>query len=131
MPFSLQQDSGSGVVVGTCTGMLNAADARKGAATFWANPAWSGSPVVWDFRAAQFDAPASEIRDMARFILENQPPTPPPRVAFVTTRDVDFGLARIFEVHREHPATIFRVFRDFDEAVSWAKGHGSTEQERA
>ena len=131
MPFSLQLEPASGVVVGTCTGMLNASDARKGATTFWANPDWSGRPVVWDFRAAQFDIHAPEIRDIAQFILENQPPAPPPRVAFVTTRDVDFGLARIFEVYREHPTTSFRVFRDLDEAMSWAMGHGLTEQERA
>ena len=131
MPFSLQLEPGSGVVVGTCSGMLNASDARKGATAFWANPDWSGRPVVWDFRAAQFEVHAPEIRDVAQFILENQPPTPPPRVAFVTERDVDFGLARIFEVYREHPATSFRVFRDFEEAMSWAMGHGSIEKERA
>ena len=62
---------------------------------------------------------------MARFILDNQPAVPPPRVAFVTIRDVDFGLARIFEVYREHPATSFRVFRDYDEAMAWAMGDGS------
>ena len=49
----------------------------------------------------------------------------------MTTRNVDFGLARIFEVYREHPATSFRVFRDFDEAMSWAMGHGLTEQDQA
>jgi len=131
MPFSLQLEPGSGVVVGTCTGPLNAADARKGALAFWEKPEWNGRPVVWDFREAQFDIHAPEIRDVAQFILDNQPPSPPPRVAFVTIRDVDFGLARIFEVYREHPATTFRVFRDFDEAMAWAMRHGSIEMERA
>jgi len=131
MPFLLRLEPGSGVVVGTCTGPLNLADARKGAMTFWSNPEWSGRPVVWDFRNARFDIHAPEIRDVAQFILDNQPPAPPPRVAFVTIRDVDFGLARIFEVYREQPATTFRVFRDYDEAMAWAMGHGSIVGERA
>lgn len=131
MPFSLKLEPGSGVVIGTCSGQLSVTDARKGAVTFWANPEWVGRPVVWDFRAAQFDVRAPEIRDVARFILDNQPPTPPPKVAFVTSRDVDFGLARIFEVYREHPATSFKVFRDFEEAMAWAMGRGSIERERA
>jgi hypothetical protein len=36
-------------------------------------------------------------------------------------RDLDFGLARMFEAFREHPATTVRVFRGFDEALSWAR----------
>ena len=125
MPFLLRLEPGSGVVVGTCTGALSVTDARRGAVTFWSNPEWTGRPVVWDFRSAQLDVHPPEIRDVAQFILDNQPSTPPPRVAFVTSRDVDFGLSRVFEVYREHPATIFKVFRDFDEAMEWATGRGS------
>jgi hypothetical protein len=122
-------DPGSGVVIGTCSGILNATDARKGAAAYWANPDCTGRPVVWDFRSARLDVHPPEIEALARFILESQPPAPPPRVAFVTARDVDFGLSRMFEVHREHPATLVKVFRDYDEAVRWAMEHRPTAKE--
>lgn len=131
MPFSLHMDPGSGVVIGTCSGILNVTDARKGAAAYWATPEWSGRPVVWDFRSAQLDVHPPEIDALAQFILESQPPTPPPRVAFVTGRDVDFGLSRMFEVHREHPATLVRVFRNYDEALRWATAHRPSAKERA
>jgi hypothetical protein len=42
----------------------------------------------------------------------------------VTARDVDFGLVRMFQVIRQHPSTQVQVFRDYEEAVSWARSAG-------
>ena len=39
----------------------------------------------------------------------------------MTARDVDFGMARMFEAFRGHPATQVHVFRDHEEASSWAR----------
>ncbi len=121
MPFSLRVEPETGIVIATCTGALALADAKKGAAAFWENPEWGGRPIVWDFRSARLDVTGAEVREMAQFILENQPQSPPSRVAFVTSSDADFGLGRMFEVLREHPSTQVRVFRDYAEAVSWAR----------
>jgi hypothetical protein len=90
------------------------------AAALWGTPGWSGKSAVWDFREARFELDASDIQDIARFILRSQPATPPSRVAFVTARDVDFGMARMFEAYRADPRTEFRVFRSYDDAVHWA-----------
>jgi hypothetical protein len=46
-------------------------------------------------------------------------------VAFVTGRDPDFGLARMYEMLSEQPSTEVRVFRDYDEAVAWARSDGA------
>jgi hypothetical protein len=121
MPFSLSFEPESGLVIVTCSGSLGVNDARMGAAVFWNGPEWSGKPVVWDLRSAQLDVRGADVQEIARFILERQPETPPPRVAFVAGRDVDFGLMRMFQVYRQHPATQVRVFRDYEEAVSWAR----------
>ena len=77
--------------------------------------------VVWDFREAQFDISSSDTQKIAKFILESQPEPPPLKIAFVTGRDVDFGMARIFEVRRQDKRTDFRVFRDYEEAINWAR----------
>jgi hypothetical protein len=45
-------------------------------------------------------------------------------MAFITQRDADFGMARVFEAYREDPATDFRVFRDYDEAIRWLRAAG-------
>jgi hypothetical protein len=121
MPFSLSFDPENGLVIATCSGTLGVNDAREGAEALWSNPEWSGKPVVWDLRTAQLDVRGTDVQEVARFILQRQPKAPPPRVAFVTGRDVDYGLMRMFQVYRNHPATHVRIFRDYEEAVSWAQ----------
>src|SRR5438552_355702 len=125
MSFSLRIEAETGIVIATCSGALALNDAKEGAAAFWSIPEWSGKPIVWDFRLASLDVTAPEVAEMARFILERQPPTPPSKVAFVTASDADFGLGRMFETFREHSSTQVRVFREFDEAVSWARSRGT------
>jgi len=121
MPFSLSFEPEKGLVIAVCSGALNVHDALMGVAVFWNSPEWSGMPVVWDLRTAQLDIKGTDVQEIARFVLQRQPETPSPRVAFVTGRDVDYGLARMFQVYRQHPSTQVRVFRDYEEAVSWAR----------
>ncbi|MCW8131421.1 MAG: hypothetical protein KIS92_13815 [Planctomycetota bacterium] len=120
MAITIRIDPETGLAMATCTGVLLVADAREGAAALWHTPGWPGRAVVWDFRDARFEISPAEIREIAHFVLRDQP-SRPRRVAFVTPRDVDFGLARIFEALREDPPTEFNVFRDFDQAVAWAR----------
>ena len=121
MPFSIFFESQADLVVATCSGTVQMNDATLGAVVMWDNPEWSGKPIVWDLRSARLDVRGSEVREIADYILKHQPTIPPPKVAFVTARDVDFGLARMFQTIRQHPDTQVEVFRDYEEAVSWAR----------
>src|SRR5882672_3439172 len=97
MPFKIAIEPETRIAIATCTGELGFDDAKKGAATLWANPEWGGKAAVWDFRAARLVVSTPEIRETAKFILESQPAVPPARVAFVTERDLEFGLLRMFD----------------------------------
>ena len=121
MTVSIQIEPETGMAIATCSGVLRLSDAQEGATALWKTPGWSGRSVVWDFREAQFDMSSSDTRNIAQFILTHQPATAPSKVAFVTQRDVDFGMARVFEVYREDPRTSFWVFRDYEEAICWAR----------
>ncbi len=121
MLVSIQIEPETGIAIVTCSGVLRLNDAHEDAAALWKTPGWAGRSVVWDYREAQFDLSSSDIRDLAQFILQHQPATPPSKIAFVAGRDFDFGMSRMFEVFREDPGTAFRVFRDYDEAISWAQ----------
>lgn len=121
MPVSIQIEKDSGVAVVTCSGLLRFDDARQAAEELWKAPDWPGVSAVWDFRASQFDVSASDVREIARFILAHQREPPPERMTFVAPRDVDFGLARMFEAFRYDPRTSFCVFRDHYEAIVWAR----------
>jgi len=126
MPFSIRLEPETGILIATCAGSLDLGDAEQGVRAVWENPEWSGKPILWDFREARLDFTTPDVRQLAQWVLEGQPSTPPARVAFVTARDVDFGLVRMFEVFREHPATEVRVFRDYGDAVFWVRGVGPT-----
>jgi hypothetical protein len=122
MTVSIRVEPKTGVAIATCTGLLGSDDARDGVVALWEHPEWPGRAAVWDFRTAKFDLSFMDVRDTALFVLERQPDSPPARVAFVTARDVDFGMARAFEAFRDDPRTELNVFRDFDEALRWARG---------
>jgi hypothetical protein len=121
MSTSVQWDPEAGVAVVAVTGRLGVNEAKGGASTVWQTPGWRGHPVVWDLRGAELDFSTADVRVIARFVLDRQPDPPPSKVGFVVARDLDFGLARMYEVFREHPATELRVFRDLDEAMAWAR----------
>lgn len=121
MPVAIQIEAETGIAIASCCGVLRLHDAQTGASALWRTPTWNGTAAVWDFRAAEFDLTPPEVREIARFILEQQPAPPPSKIAFVTQRDVDFGMSRMFEVFRADPNTALRVFRDYDEAISWAR----------
>jgi len=120
--FSLRRASDPDVTIATCAGALDLNEARAGAEAIWSNPVYRANPVVLDFREARLSVSAADIRSLADFILAEQPSSGrPPRLALVAPGDLDFGLSRIFAAYRDHPSTEIEVFRDFDEAVTWAQ----------
>lgn len=121
MPVSIQIDPETGIAIATCSGALRLTEAREAATELWETPGWPGRSAVWDFRSAEFDFSSSDAWEIAQFILQHQPTPPPAKMAFVTQRDLDFGLSRMFGAFREDPRTEFIVYRDYDEAISWAR----------
>ena len=119
MPFTVKIDPRSGIALGAFSGACDAEAARQALTELWSTPRWNGQAALWDVRSARLDVTPEDVRSFAQYILSNQPATPPSRVAFVTGEDLDFGLMRMLEVYRTHPATETRVMRDYDEALAW------------
>ena len=120
MTLSIRLGLEDGIIVARCTGALGMKDAQETAPLIWNREDFAGLPIVWDFREATLDVQPKDVRELAQFILSRQP-TPPPRVGLVISRDVDYGFSRMFEVFREDASTEVRTFRDFDEALLWAR----------
>lgn len=70
-----------------------------------------------DFReVAGMEFGPKDVRDFA----ERDIFSPRAHRALIVKNDVQFGFARMFEIHREMKGeTGIRVFRDFDEALDW------------
>lgn len=79
-----------------------------------------GLPRMWDFRQADLSSwTQDEIRAMAES-LNTRRDGPATRVAALVSRDIEFGISRIFEVLAEDLSTDqFDVFRLETDAVGW------------
>ena len=115
---TIDTDSVKGVVVGTVSSPLTLEDIREAAAAVWRDVEAPRIRVLWDLREARFTLSTSEIRDLAEFAKEHSP-FAQLRMAFVVTRDLEFGLLRMFEVFREARSVRTAVFRDMEKALAW------------
>jgi hypothetical protein len=82
MPISISMEPATDVAVVAASGALSREDAEKAAQALWATREWNGRAAVWDFAAAHFDVSPLELRNVAQFILDDQP-DPPPHDAIV------------------------------------------------
>jgi hypothetical protein len=79
----------------------------------------SGMGRLWDFTEADLTSlNAATIQAMAQYSLRFPPGINDVKVAFVASRDLEFGLSRMFEMTSKAKTPI-HVFRGMDEAESW------------
>ncbi len=79
----------------------------------------NGMGRLWDFRDADLSSLESNtIFDMAQYSLKFPSGVNDVKVAFVASRDVEFGLSRMFEMS-SNSKTPISVFRTMDEAEKW------------
>ena len=65
---------------------------------------------------AKFDLTSAEVRQASR----NTVFSPRARRAFVVKNDLQYGLARMFELYRDLAGEVgIRIFRSWDEALDW------------
>lgn len=115
---TIDMDSVEGVVVGTGSGRLTLEEIREAAETVWTAFEGPRIRVLWDLRDAQFTLSLDDIRALAEYAKQNSPFSQL-RMAFVVARDLEFGLVRMFEAHREAENARTAVFRDRQQALGW------------
>ena len=72
---------------------------------------------LWDFRKARFNLNNEDIKKVARQAKAAE--KKPGKVAMLTSEDLSFGLARMYEAYRSSPIVSLQVFRDESKAVDW------------
>jgi hypothetical protein len=79
----------------------------------------TGMARLWDFRDADLSFLRSEtIAEMGSYSLKYSPGIRDVKVAFVTRRDLEYGLTRMFEMLAEAETPV-GVFRDLAKAETW------------
>ena len=72
---------------------------------------------LYDLNECRLELTSEDIRSLADLSRPLDPSQS--RVAIVATKDLNFGLARMHAVFREHDEFSIRAFRDEDEAIRW------------
>lgn len=75
---------------------------------------------VWDLRECRLENVSSDaVREFAMFVTVQWTAFgTPPKGAVVVSRDLEFGLSRLFTSYLDERSD-FRIFREMDEAIEW------------
>lgn len=118
MPAFYKIDKERRVVLSSGAGVLNRADIQGHMDRLSSDPDFDPNySQILDFtHLAGVDIGPEDVRQFAQRNIFS----PQSRRAFVVKDDLQFGLARMFEIHRElNGETGIRVFRTIDEALDW------------
>jgi hypothetical protein len=88
------------------------------------HPRWKpGNLILLDHRALETDEiTLSGIEDVSAYFKSIAPELGDGKIALVMKREIDFGIARAWELFTEYDVDIkIHVFRQLEKAISWLK----------
>ena len=102
------------------TGSLGSKEILDAFETVVANNKYKkGMGRLWDFREADLSSLTTDtVKQMAQYSLKFPPGINDVRVAFVTSRPLEYGLSRMFEM-ASRAKTPISVFESIEEAQKW------------
>jgi hypothetical protein len=122
MAIETRIDRSADIRIHTASGELTFDELRATLQALYSSPDFRPEQhVLWDLREAVLTRfSLAEVRDIADLVAEHRGTADPARAALVVSRDVDYGMARMFEqVLAGGSETNVRVFRDLQEAMAW------------
>jgi hypothetical protein len=121
MPIETVIDREIGIIARTVTGKFTFQEVKVAFEELLRHPHLEEDMrSIWDFRTAESLNPQEQdIIKMAKYFL-NSPDIPEvPKVAFVVSHDLAYGISRMFEAHAIHVPVKFEIFRNYDDAMKW------------
>ena len=121
MPMTTRFDLETGLRFHTITGEVTLEGIREWLMETYAHPDFkAGQHAVWDLTEAHGSVSRKEIRSLAAAVSEAFPGAEQVKVALIVSREVHYGISRMYEQILDEDAPIrIGVFRDRDEALIW------------
>lgn len=122
MAIITEFDSNSGLRIHTVTGSLSFDTLTGILAELYQDPRFrADQDVLWDLREASLaEFTADEVRRVIDLVRDNWATEGTPHAALVVAREVDFGMARMYELQLSDLSTgKVQVFRDIEAAGEW------------
>jgi hypothetical protein len=125
MPFNYSIHLDQNLIRQTLWGTVTATELRDLAAAMWADPDYRKKlDILADLRDAQIQIPYDQMVEYTQF-LSGQSDIG--RQAIVVGRQLEFGMARMYEQLTEHGVARkdLRVFFSLEDAERWLQSEGS------
>jgi len=121
MPITKQFDSTKILTTFKCDGDLSFREIVGSMKDFYGgidNP--PTKKLIWNLRNATiWSLTMEELKAIAQLSVENEGLMKGGKTAVVAPKDIDFGLARIYQAHTVGSERELMVFRTLDEAKEW------------
>jgi len=121
MATSIEYDPNRGIWTIIVKGELSVADIVAVSSTMYGSEEYvPGAPRLWDARGAT--APVTVSGADLQLIVElpeSIDPRTAGKVAVVVSRDLDYGMSRMYQAFAEKLPSNTRIFRDIAEAERW------------
>jgi hypothetical protein len=123
MPLTWAIDREAGIVRVTAQGQVSLEHERDSLLRILAHPDHTpGLGILLDNRERRPAATPDHVRAMAGVVSEVPDRLGRMKLAIVVSRDVSFGMARMFAILSEASTMRTSIFRDVDEAEAWLRG---------
>ena len=122
MSVNTKFDKINNIIINTVNGDFTVNEFIDTFTKMLSNPDFSpGMNALWDFRNASLSSLSSnDLEKMIIFMERNIPQRGIDyKLAGVVSKDVDYGISRMFDAYAENLPLKKRVFRDYDEAIKW------------
>ena len=74
---------------------------------------------LWDYSHSGWDLTSTQLQKLTEYAKTKF--LPPSKVALVATKDLSFGISRVYEAFRKQEGLEIEVFRSEPEALNWLK----------
>jgi len=121
MPIHTEIDKDTGIRRHTVTGDLTFATLKETLGTLYQSSEFQpDTNVLWDLRDAKQALTSKEVDRLADYVGGHWGTRGGSKAAIVVSRDVDFGMARMYEqLLAIHSSSVVMVFRELEDATSW------------
>jgi hypothetical protein len=124
MPVDTRIDATTRLRTHRVTGSPTLEDILEALQAIYALPDYrADANVLWDLREAELEGfSKGAVHYLANFVGKNWVKQETTRAALVVARDVDYGLARMYEqlLQTQNVGQVM-IFRDVDEAMDWLR----------
>lgn len=120
MPITFRIDKESGIVHTTIDGSASTDEIVDGLKSIMNHPDFKpGLNGIADLRNSDMEVFSADVKRIANLLIEYRNKIGPSKTAVVVSKDVTFGMTRVFQVFAEQSSIETAIFRDRDEALQW------------